>query len=627
MIRCRVLGPVEVEVDGGPAPSELLWRKHLALLIYLARSPRQTRTREHLTGVLWPDKEESAARHSLNEALRIIRRTAGENAIDASAGKVRLSDDIVSLDCDDLDNCLTRSSWAEASNLIAGDFLEGFSLPDSAAFEDWLAAERRAIRERSLSALLGWSEALLREGDATGAHRAAGRAAALDPLSDSAVRARMSALAVQGEIARAMETWEEFGALVERELGTEPSRETKALADRIRTARGPRVAAKTTSEPVLRRAPLVGRSRELGAILECREQNQGRAVAVVIRADSGSGKSRLLDELRVRLGLAGVATVFVRAVEADRAQEESGLLAIARGGLLDAPGVSAAAGEALGTLAGVLPEWGDRFRGATGSMPLSTAIAAILEAAVDAGPVALLIDDAHWLDRSTLLSIMALLRNLGRFPFLLALSTLPVPARDEIDQLRARLGSDVPGIAVSLDPLDGAALSELVAWAFPDFDADRAERFSRRITRDSAGLPLLAVELVSAVAAGLELRDGEASWPSPLRTLTETLPGDLPDTIVAAIRIGFRRLSPEAQQVLIAAAVLNAGLTEATLARATELELVQARTALDELEWQRWLESDGTSYGFVAQIAARVIDRDMVTKGQRARILATVTGN
>jgi hypothetical protein len=31
MITCRTLGPVEVLVDGDPAPSELLWRKNLAL--------------------------------------------------------------------------------------------------------------------------------------------------------------------------------------------------------------------------------------------------------------------------------------------------------------------------------------------------------------------------------------------------------------------------------------------------------------------------------------------------------------------------------------------------------------------------------------------------------------------
>ena len=53
MILCHTLGPVEVTLDGGPAPAELLWRKNLAMLIYLARSPRRTRSRDHLVGLLW----------------------------------------------------------------------------------------------------------------------------------------------------------------------------------------------------------------------------------------------------------------------------------------------------------------------------------------------------------------------------------------------------------------------------------------------------------------------------------------------------------------------------------------------------------------------------------------------
>jgi predicted ATPase len=105
------------------------------------------------------------------------------------------------------------------------------------------------------------------------------------------------------------------------------------------------------------------------------------------------------------------------------------------------------------------------------------------------------------------------------------------------------------------------------------------------------------------------------------------VPGDLPDTISAALRIGYRRLSPDAQQVLAAAAVLGGRVSEPILARVTQLAPTRVQAALDELEWQRWLEADGSGYGFVANIAARVIERDMVTKGQRARILAAVTGD
>ena len=68
-VYCRTLGPVRVSVNGADAPPELLWRKHLALLVYLARSPRRSRTREHLVGLLWSDRDEQQARHSLSEAF------------------------------------------------------------------------------------------------------------------------------------------------------------------------------------------------------------------------------------------------------------------------------------------------------------------------------------------------------------------------------------------------------------------------------------------------------------------------------------------------------------------------------------------------------------------------------
>jgi len=39
MIVVRTLGPADVSVNGAAAPAKLLWKKNLALLIYLARSP------------------------------------------------------------------------------------------------------------------------------------------------------------------------------------------------------------------------------------------------------------------------------------------------------------------------------------------------------------------------------------------------------------------------------------------------------------------------------------------------------------------------------------------------------------------------------------------------------------
>jgi hypothetical protein len=173
---------------------------------------------------------------------------------------------------------------------------------------------------------------------------------------------------------------------------------------------------------------------------------------------------------------------------------------------------------------------------------------------------------------------------------------------------------------VRLDALSVGAVRQLARWALPSYGEVELDRVTRRVATDSAGIPLLAVELLQAVAAGLDLRDTKGAWPEPLKTLDQTLPGELPDAIVAAVRVNFRRLSADAQRLLVAAAVLGDRVPEATLGRATGFAGEPLAAALDELEWQRWLAAEPRGYGFVARIVRDVVNRDMVTAGQRQRI-------
>ena len=121
MIHCRTLGPVDVSVDGAAAPAELLWRKNLALLVYLARSPKRTRTREHLIGLLWAEKPEAAARHSLNEAVRVLRRLAGDGGVDTDGGQVRLSPEAVELDLDRFETLAAARDFRGAAALASAE--------------------------------------------------------------------------------------------------------------------------------------------------------------------------------------------------------------------------------------------------------------------------------------------------------------------------------------------------------------------------------------------------------------------------------------------------------------------------------------------------------------------------
>src|SRR2546426_1049137 len=413
MIFCRRLGPVAVSVDGGSAPPELLWRKNLALLVYLARSPKRARAREHLIGLLWGDKPEGAARHSLNEAVRVLRRHAGDGGVETEAGQVR------------------------PGAGVGGD-----------------------------------TERLCRLPAAKGLRGAGGL--------------------VAGDRAGALECYETFAARLAEEVDTEPDTDTKALAERVRRERAWRLpvgagagrAGVGEAATQSRRAPLVGRARELARLLEawtaCRRDR--RAAVAIVEGDAGTGKTRLAEELLGRARLDGAAVAAVRAVEADRDQPWSGVLGIARGGLLATPGVA-------GASPAVVAELRDQGAPAPG---LGRALVEGLRAVCEEQPAVVLVDDAQWLDRESLLALVAGVRDLARLPLVILFTVAPQPARAELDELRVRIGREVAGTAVRLEPLSGDALRDLAHWALPQYNELELDRLARRVGTDSAGIPLLA---------------------------------------------------------------------------------------------------------------------------------------
>jgi DNA-binding SARP family transcriptional activator len=603
MITLKTLGTPEVTVDGHAAPRDLLWRKNLALLLYLARSPDRRRTREHLIGVFWGEKPDASARHSLNEALRVIRKSAGEELLLSVGDQVALAPDAVRVDVDELEALLLAENWSEAVSLMSGPFLEGFAVPDSTVFEDWLAAERLTCLDRMGEGLRKHSEARLASGDCRTAQAAAVQALTLDPFSDTAVRLAMLAAAVRGERAGALAIYDAYSTRLSEDLGIEPDSETESLADRIRSEREWRLPDSIgDADRWVRRVPLAGREGELQAVFEALFEAfaDGSPAVVAVHGDSGSGKTRLGEEVAARARLEGAVVSQIRCVPGDREVPWSGLGGLCRGGLLEGSGLSEPA-EPGPALTGLVRAVGSRQ------------------------PVLLWIDGAGHLDSESAGGLQTLVRDASGVPCVLLLTAGSYPPRDELDDLLARIGRDVRGVALTLGPLDRDGLRDLARHVLPDLDDEAADRITRRIEVDSAGLPLLAIELLTAVRLGLELDDVGGVWPQPFQTMEQTYPGDLPDSVVAAIRIGFRRLSRPAQAVLAAASVLEERCEVELLSRATGLEEDDLHQALDELEWNRWLVADQRGYAFVARIVRGVVARDMLTPGQRRRILEAVS--
>ncbi len=606
-VELRCLGPLEVRVDGKPPPAELLWRKHLALLVYLSRSPRG-RARDHLMGLLWSEKDQEKARHSLNEALRVLRKTLGD-ALVTEGDVVRVEPHAFRTDLDSLD-----------ASVAVGPFLEGFAVPDAPEFEDWLARERERVGAAAVASLVEAAERALAEGDLVKARHHGDRALALDPYHEPALRALMRAYALDGVRQLGLEAYERARAALEGDLGSQPEPATQDLARRLRAGEVVRVAARTPQPEQL--PPLVGGGRKLLAQLAALwDQAVSGARLALVRGDPGSGKTRLLDELAARARLDGAVVAYARGLEGD--EPRAIVAAWLRGGLA-VPELASAAPAALTALAALDPDLGVRFPGARGTepLPLDDALAACVAAIGGERRVLLALDDAHRSDAETLGAVVRLVQRGIQVPLLVVLAAPQAPAAaPAMDQISARLGRDLPGAELRTDRLTEPEVAQFAGWAVPSYAAEDRERLARRVMVDTSGNPFLVTQLMLALRAGLAVTPGAgAAWPAAHRTLDDTLPGQLPPAVAAALRLRYRALTEAAQRTLAAMAVLGGRTAQPALARAAEVEWKELERALDELEWDRWIDGDAHGYSFVTRLAREVILADMVTGGERRRI-------
>ena len=125
--------------------------------------------------------------------------------------------------------------WQKPLLSISGDFLEGFGLRDSIAYDDWQFFQAEGLRQELASAL----ERLVRGHSAQGNQEAAlayaRRWLALDPLHEPAHRQLMQLYAQTGQRSAALRQYQECVRILDEELGLAPAEETTDLYEQIRT--------------------------------------------------------------------------------------------------------------------------------------------------------------------------------------------------------------------------------------------------------------------------------------------------------------------------------------------------------------------------------------------------------
>ncbi|MFV2021381.1 AAA family ATPase [Micromonospora sp. LOL_023] len=332
----------------------------------------------------------------------------------------------------------------------------------------------------------------------------------------------------------------------------------------------------------------VGRASETAALIDALNRPSSM---VLVRGEAGIGKSRLVHE----------------ALAALPARRASTLLAVCpplRESLTLGPIVDALrdarrrlAGVRLSPLAGALrplvPEWSAELPPAP--EPIDDARAArhrlfrALDEVIGAlGADLLVVEDAHWADEATLefLLFLAARRQPGGPALVLTYRPEEVDDRSLLLRLSARPSPTGAPVRITLTPLDVTDTAALVS-SMLDGNPMSAE-FVSFLHQRTSGVPLVVEESVRLLCdrADVVYRDGR--W---VRLSLDEL--QVPESVRDATRERVGRLTPPAQRVLRAAAVLAEPCDEATLAATAGLLRRACRTASAEAAGAGLLQCDG----------------------------------
>jgi DNA-binding SARP family transcriptional activator/Tol biopolymer transport system component len=233
MLVLELLGTLSLRNETPPVPVSAQQKRSLGLLAILALAGRQGFPRDRIEAYLWPESSAPLARHSLDQTVYAIRHALGSDFILSSGRELRLNPDLVQVDAWEFEEAIRARQWAAAVERYKGALLEGFHFTDSREAESWIDAERaRLLREYQKAV-----EFLAKDAAEAGDHARSvtwwRRLVNSDPLSASATKQLMLALAAAGDRAGVVKQARLYQELVRQDLEIEPDAEIESLAARL----------------------------------------------------------------------------------------------------------------------------------------------------------------------------------------------------------------------------------------------------------------------------------------------------------------------------------------------------------------------------------------------------------
>lgn len=556
-------------------------RKHFAVLLRLALAAGHRCSREELMEMLWPGVTAKLARHSLAQAITVIKSKLGREHVVALRNAVALAAGAVEVDALRMDDQASR---------VTGPFLDGFEIPGARGFDQWKDEWTARLLPRIRDCLVRQMDAGRRLGDFASVEQHANMLLQFDALGEEGVRGVMEARAWVGDRITALKVYDAYVAQLAEVLGARPSPEVIRMAGLLREGRAPVRRARTTTEPSGRRERrmeaerLVGRTREFSQLYDTwLDARKGSPRVVVIMGDPGIGKTTLTNTFLSSCQLEGAIVARVQAYDAERELPFAVLSELVRQLALQRT-IGASDPEALAELSRICPDVGVSFPGvpkppdwSADVIPLRLADALLksVTAAAEESPVVLVVDDIHAADNSSAAILHMLARKIERGRFMLILAGRPVDLRlSGISQLVG--DSSIGGMmTVELEPLTDDAARELVGRLAADQDPP-VERLLQAGRGNALALELLTREWADHGFDSL-LGDLEAINTTPAPRI------GIPQAVRSMFDRHARRLDAGMRNVLDFAAVLGRRLHEVELYAIAGLTPMEASNALARL--------------------------------------------